>query len=399
MEQFTLKYRNKNKNQIVQHLKSFLSFDFGSACITNSGTLLKKLQHSTEDQMLPLIGQGAFGATYKINLKHGDLVVKEGRLTEEEYNFAKNKIYPKEYLINKVINNILKLNLNPNFLFTYAILFCNKCTIGNATYKCSETLMEYMDNDFLSFTDYFVENNTINTERSNLMMLSACFQILSAIDVLHRNYGIFHNDIKADNILVKIIYLDDDNSPQYSKYIVEGGVFIPDYTYYVPLIEIIPILCDFGVSKILKPNKTFETRLKTKETNPYGTRVKVINKHKIKKIDISDCTRQDLKNINLYPPLEFMEDIQNIIQTFTGGKGFRRGFQHPYLGNNKIKSILQPFINNDKSKAKPNHILANILMYDIFFSLFNKPKSSFSIFDTFSPYEEEILSEFNDLKI
>jgi serine/threonine protein kinase len=397
MDQFTLKYRNKNKNQTVQYLKSILLFEFGSACITNSGTLLKKFNEKSI-----IIGEGAFGVAYKINLNlknSNNLIVKEGRLSEEEYNLAKNKIFPKEYLINKVINNILKLKINPNFLFTYAILFCDKCTIGNATYKCSETFMEYMDNDLLSFTDYFVENDTINTEMSNLMMLSACFQILSAIDVLHRNYGIFHNDIKADNILVKIIH-SDDNSLQYFKYVIESGVFIPDYTYYVPLIRIIPVLCDFGISKILKPSKVFETYVKTNEINPtklYGTRVKVINKHKIKKIDTSTITRQDLKNINLYPPLEFMEDIQNIIQIFTGGKGFRRGFQHPYLGNKNIKSILEPFINNDKNKAKPNNILTNVLMYDIFSSLFNKP--NFSTIETFSPYVEDILSEFNDFKI
>jgi len=280
MEYFTLKYRNKTKNQIVQYLKSILLFDFGSACITNSGTILKKFNQNSPN----IIGEGAFGVAYKIDGNYR-LVVKEGTLTEEQYKLAENKAYPKEYLINKAINNILKLNLNPNFLFTYAILFCNKCTVGNATYKCSETFMEYMDNDLLSITDYFVETDTINTEKSNLMMLSACFQILSAIDVLHRNYGILHNDIKADNILVKIIHSDDDLPIQYSKYVVEGGIFIPDYTYYVPLIEIIPVLCDFGVSKILKPNKTFETRLKPKEKekNPYGIRVKVIDKHKIKK--------------------------------------------------------------------------------------------------------------------
>lgn len=399
MDKFTLKTRNKRKTQIVQNLKSSLSqLEFGSACITNTATILNQFKAEKY-----IIGQGDFGVVYKVDLKLNDndispLVIKEGKLTEEEYKLAKNKVYPKEYLINKVANNILKLNLSPNFLLTYAILFCENCSLRNTSFKCSETFMEQMDNDLLSVTDYFFSNNTINTKKSDLMMLSACFQILSAIDILHRTYGILHNDIKADNILVKIIPSTDEQ--HYSKYLIEGGLFVSDHSYYVPIIEFIPVLSDFGISKILKPSKTFETLIKPTSKNIYGTRVKVVSKNKIQKINNATLTREELKDVNMYPPLEFMEDIQNIIQTFTGGNGFKKGMSHPFLGNDNIKNVLQPFINNDKNKSKPNQLLSYLLIYDVFYTLFQKNPSKSSVISSFSPYEdEEILSDLNNLKI
>jgi hypothetical protein len=39
MDKFTTNNRSKQKYQIVQHLKSILSYDFGSACITNTSIL------------------------------------------------------------------------------------------------------------------------------------------------------------------------------------------------------------------------------------------------------------------------------------------------------------------------------------------------------------------------
>lgn len=395
MEEFTINNRHKEKYHIVQHLKSVLSeIGFGSACVTNTATILKRFNAEKY-----VIGQGAFGVAYKINLKLNDgetpIIIKEGRLSENEYSLAKDKIYPKEYLINKAVNNVLKLGLSPNFLFTFAILFCDNCNLRNISYKCSETFMEYMDNDLLSVTDYFVENDTMNTKRSDLMMMSTCFQILSAVDILHRTYGILHNDIKADNVLVKIIPSSDEDAIHYSKYVIEGGEFIPDYTYYIPLINFIPVLSDFGISKILKPSKTFQSA----SQNTYGTRIKIVNKNKIQKIKIA-LTRQELKNINLYPPLEFMEDIQDSIQMFTGGKGFRHGGFHAFLGNNKIKDMLEPYITFDKNKVKPNQILTNLLMYDLFTPIFKKPDFSVSIINTFTPYEtEDILPDFDNIKL
>jgi hypothetical protein len=192
--------------------------------------------------------------------------------------------------------------------------------------------------------------------------------------------------------LVKIIPTNDDII-HYSKYVIDGGTLIPDYTYYVPLIDFIPVLSDFGISKVLKPSKKISQ-------NIYGTRVKVINKNKIQKIKTLTLTRQELKNINLYPTLEFMEDIQDSIQMFTGGKGFRHGGFHAFIGNNNIKNVLQPFITADKNMLKPNQLLTNVLIYDLFVSLFKKPDSSISIVNTYSPYEEEdVLPDFDNIKL
>lgn len=234
--------------------------------------------------------------------------------------------------------------------------------------------------DLLSFTDYFIENGTMNTEASDLMMLSCCFQVLCALDVLHRKYGIYHNDIKADNILVKIID-PVDSTVHFSKYVIEGsGDLTPDFDYLIPIIGMIPFISDFGESEFMKPNSSIDSILLTKRN--YGSRYQVLN-NRMKKVQMTNLSRQDLKNIDAYPPIEFAYDIKNTINMFNGGSRIQKPGVHPFLGNLNLKHILEKYTTEDHKS--PANFLACQLIYEVFSPIFSddgtKPKT------IYSPYE------------
>jgi serine/threonine protein kinase len=74
------------------------------------------------------------------------------------------------------------------------------------------------------------------------VVLSILFQILFAVASIQIQYGMFHNDIKKENILVKVI-----PSGGYWVYKLNGK------KYYVPNHGYIVALNDFGVSIAYKP--------------------------------------------------------------------------------------------------------------------------------------------------
>lgn len=124
----------------MKRLKQIDFGAYGTSCMSKSKTLVSTFKASS------LVGEGTFGKVYVVVLD-GNLstIVKEGVLTEKQYELAELKRYPKEYLINKLINSAVTEKINPNFVLTYAILFCNNCSMRNVDRKCSEMFIEKMD--------------------------------------------------------------------------------------------------------------------------------------------------------------------------------------------------------------------------------------------------------------
>jgi serine/threonine protein kinase len=359
IETIDIETRLDIKRSVVKQLQEIDFGAYGSSCMSNSKTLVSKFKTSS------LVGEGVFGKVYVVVLNENgrkfSMIVKEAVISENQYELAAQKQYPKEYLINKLVNNAVAEKINPNFVLTYAILFCNSCLMRNADRRCSEMFIEKMDNDLLSFTSYFVEDGTMNTETSDLMMLSCCFQIFCALDVLHRKYGIYHNDIKADNILVKIIN-PVDTIVQFSKYVVKGsGNLTPDFGYRIPIIGMVPFISDFGESEFLKPMSSIDSDLLKR-----GSRYQVLNKHKMKKVT-TNLSRQDLKNIDAFPPSDFAHDIKNAINMFIGGPRIKKHGIHPFLGNVGLKHTLERY---NTSSESPINFLVCQLIYEVFSPIF-----------------------------
>lgn len=410
MDLLAFESRMDIRKKIMKILKKKdFNAEYGKFCM-NSNAVKSKFE------LIEKIGQGTFGVVYDVVFRDGDsqsrqlsAIVKETPLTEKEYDLAKKKIYPKEYLINKIVNNVVIAKINPNFVLTYSIMFCDKCPslragAHNIERKCAEMFMEKMDNDLLSFSDYFVEEGSINSDMVDLMMLSCCFQVFSALDVLHRKCGISHNDIKADNILVKILpsgALEGGvGIRHYSKYAIEGNdaSMTPDFDYFVPIIGAVPYISDFGESAFLKPDDNIEPLLISAPT--YGKeRYAILNSRKVKKIPTNQLSRKELKDVESYPPVEFSYDIDNLILTFIGGPRVGKPGTHPFLGNLNIKNVLQKHAN----RRGPANFLACRLLYDVFSPIFHeKPDRKFKLDVSYSPYEndeESVIDEIQKLRI
>jgi hypothetical protein len=365
---FTIKERNKYKN-IIKNYFSSVTIQDGKACVTNTKTLLKYVDSPT------LLGSGAYGNVYSVNIPVitkpndprakarisplGEMVaIKEGRVTRKEFNKAMNKQYPMEYLFNKLINDLIKNKTCPNFPYTFAIFFCNKCTLYEPNRKtistqCSETVME-----LFSFT--LDKLNDLRTE----VVLSILFQLLYAISTIQSVYGMFHNDVKTENILIKVI--------------PSGGYWvynINNQSYYVPNCGYIAILNDFGVSVSFKPGISkhdygrrqakvsvdpqtgsyylmpFTTamypfldkngRIHGSKSPKLGNKQGLTWNHFYENFDAKPSTTVDLYDMETFPVYEFHYDIVDTIFMFVGGK---RYYVHPPMNvTPDIKKLLKDF--------------------------------------------------------
>lgn len=310
----------------------------GKACMSQTQTLLKYIGDSK------LLGYGSFGNVYRGVIPKTNpyisVAIKEGRISSGEYKKALIKQYPMEYLFNKLINDLIDDKVCPNFTYTYAIFFCDKCTLDLVSSKsvitqCSETIVELFDGTL----------DKLGKELSNdKVMESILFQVFFALASIQLKYGIFHNDIKQENILIKVI--------------PKGGYWeynLDSQTYYVPNYGYIAALNDFGVSMSYMPGislgdygyrqaevildvttgayrfKPFTTELypsilknsrKPTPIKPYSLIGKegLTGNHFYKDFDSKPSISVDLKDFNRFPAHYFNFDIMDIVLTFLGGK-------------------------------------------------------------------------------
>jgi serine/threonine protein kinase len=300
------------------------------------------------------IGRGSFGEVYSTKIGTDTVVVKESYLYPDESRILKQSVkpqkigqisknlYPREYALLKLLQNALTLQQSPNFLRVYNLAVCDGCHLQKGEPgSCYLTFMEPADGDLgKPFRDGIF---------SSSQQYSILYQLLLSVQVIHGEYGIFHADIKAQNILYK-----RTRPGGYFKYAVGNDVF------YVENAGILVYLADFGVSKSLLPmygnvnndygyrnaeivrdntNELFFFPIKCKYSatfNPVNGRVPAStrlwktkpgyreyegtsNKF-IDGVDLSPSRVVDLNNPRRFPPFEFFNDIQDVIRMFIGGK-------------------------------------------------------------------------------
>jgi hypothetical protein len=354
---YSVRERKKLKDAVKDYFSTVVIED-GKACMTQNKTLLKYVNKHK------LLGFGSFGNVYGVTIPKTkpsiSVAIKEGRLSSSELRRAMVKQYPIEYLFNKLINDLIDGKLCPNFSYTFAIFFCDKCTLNEFDKKpiqtqCSETVVELFDFTLDKLTDFRDE-----------VILSILFQILFAVAAIQLEYGMFHNDIKKENILVKVI-----PSGGYWEYNLNGEKYcVPNHGYFVAL-------NDFGVSLAFSPkigNKDYgrrQAKVVQDYTNntfyfePFTTKfypsisktgvVTAIKSHSLggkgltwnhfyKNFDSKPSIPVELEDMSLFPVHHFHYDVLDTIYTFIGGKRTLQPGKHYAMKVSKnIHSLLKDF--------------------------------------------------------
>jgi serine/threonine protein kinase len=342
------------------------------------------------------IGAGSFGAIYIGTFQGEKIIIKEA-LTEQEmerveddedipsdhttYKTAydiNNYLPPSEYSLLVLASELLKSRACPNFIYPYHLSMCGECTITNVhgnhyTGMCDTTFMEPANGSLNTYSDRII---TKNAQQSIL------YQLLIALHALETKYGIFHNDIKQENILILEI--------------PPGGYFhyiINRKNYFVENKGLIPCISDFGVSRSFSPLWTLDGYLgernalvtgdKTMEpitSNVFisastksdlltigkptlmrwkgvsGTRNKLYDMTKRTNIKYSEGFDKEIEldvpidflNFSKFPAFEFSNDIIDVIRIFIGGlrttqPGKHKGFKNLDLQlHNSLKTLDLP---------------------------------------------------------
>jgi serine/threonine protein kinase len=216
------------------------------------------------------------------------------------------------------------------------------------------------------------------TDFRDEVILSILFQILFAVATIQVEYGMFHNDIKKENILVKVI-----PSGGYWEYNLNGEkYYVPNHGYFVAL-------NDFGVSLVFRPkisNREDYGRRQAKVVQnytdntfyfePFTTKfypsvsktgvVTAIKSHRLagnltwnhfyKNFDPKPSIPVDLEDTLLFPVHHFHYDVLDTIYTFIGGKRTSQPGRHPAMKVSKnIQSLLENFYLIKSSQAWPKY--------------------------------------------
>lgn len=178
------------------------------------------------DVATDLLGEGSFGKVFKAF----DVVEnKHVAIKKAEVKIVGNK----RFSLQDEIKALENLPVHPNIL-RYDAVYTFKSQQGEFDYA----VMPYYEGGNLK--EYLAKNSLTDEEKESLIK-----QIGDGIAHLHEN-NIVHRDIKPSNILININKSDPEKTVVYA---VGDNLGVEDE------LEIIPIIADFGLSKIAEPDK------------------------------------------------------------------------------------------------------------------------------------------------
>lgn len=277
------------------------------------------------------IGSGAFGNVFIAKLPDSPyFVMKEALLNKEEikrleYSKAKSIIirnsYPDEYKTMTLVNDAIYSENIPNFILSYNLAICNSCRDGNICYT--------------SFIEPAMGTMNLIKSYTRRICVSATIQLLAALYWLHSKYGIYHGDLKSDNIL--ILPWKTYGSTLYK---------VNKKNYIANNVGFLFCINDFGLSQTFKPNFSTQNYLGTRNAKvvngllePFSSKYCLnfattrseptitapipnewgytINRFSTT-VNIIPSISVDLNDTLTFPPFEFFYDIQNILGLMTG---------------------------------------------------------------------------------
>lgn len=333
-----------------------------------------------------LLGFGTFGDVYRTKIGGTFVVIKEAYITKDDLNAMEKKVglakikqesYPKEFKLSSLVRNLIKKNKCPNFLYVYDVAACNGCNLSNGIGKCYVTFMEPADDDMHMYNHESMGGVNV--------AISVLYQMLMALHAMHTNYGIIHNDIKADNFLIKRV-----KPGGYLTYNVKNSVY--NKVFHVENTGMIILLTDFGISRSVHPDYNimkYAGQRNFKVINsPIGLSLEPItckrrfinstttvgNVSQVKWSDGTISTRNhmfndshlakllrpnipvDIKDFVTFPAFEFHTDIIDVIHLFTGQR--RMIVEGKHIGfkdvSTKLVSILRVLAPDEFNWQKNN---------------------------------------------
>ena len=223
------------------------------------------------------LGEGSFGNVFLGEIGTSRLAVKQGMI--------KKSILKKPYSNNvdgwgevnillNIINPLIENGICPNLPLMYKDFYCPECDFTfsrqgllgtkrtRKTTACTITLVELATGGTL---EQFLQQDGITEEQANVMI----FQVMAGLHAL-QNQGVFHNDIKAVNILIYDIELGGCY-----EYVIMGK------RYYIPNIGKIAVINDFGVSNSYLSTRRYGSYMGEMKVYDYGRRRYYIHRNRV----------------------------------------------------------------------------------------------------------------------
>ena len=385
--------------------------------------------------ILKKLGEGSFGNVFLGEIGSIRLAVKQGKSSKFDINHPYDNMYDswaEINILNKIIKPALEGKMCPNLPLLYKDFYCPKCKFEFDDVKSSSACV-------INLTELATGGDLLSLLKAksptDLDIYIALFQVLAGLHAL-QNFGVFHNDIKAENILI----YDVEPGGCY-EYIVMGK------RYYVPNNGKLIILNDFGVSKTFAPKYGYGAFIYdgTRKNGflELGTRNVMIHKNTVVPLFIRDTVRKDrlrkkitfkgkegfvynkvyntrggklyinfdqeakleyysfdkdeykkfdidtFNNVDLFPPAEYASDVTDVLHTFIGGlKRVTQPGSHSSTNVSKhVKNKLLKYTISSKIKdvndSKPYHLLAKYLFSELFADIFGN-KYSEPVIETYT---------------
>lgn len=243
-----------------------IELEDGEACTWHTGKR-KLLGKVALDKLL---GTGSYGAAYVASTHiqsmetDVDFVLKFVGIGKSVYHVLKSGWKPTkpwylpsalhELMMHYFVNHLIVRGICPNFVLMVDWFLCNRCDNLYVKKKvkgkwkqvkvpdkpCVIYALERVDGDCLKLLREVVPTEKWSNTKKNSIYKVLTFQVLYALAVLQKYYGVDHSDAGMRNVFWKRILDYDSSPPTYWTYVYNG------VEYYIPNHGYMFFLADYG---------------------------------------------------------------------------------------------------------------------------------------------------------
>jgi serine/threonine protein kinase len=398
-----LKTRIELTKLVVEKFKHLIPNQKGCISSKSNNTLLTHFKNVTN------LGSGSFGFVRRALLN--DVLETPLAIKEVKGKPTKKNPIPVEYALALITQKALYGLECPSFIFLYFIAYCDDCNIDIETNKSKKPSHCYiLGMELANFTlnvDYLYQGY----EWSNL------FQMLSGLDFLQK-YGIVHNDIKKENILVK-----QNSTPNgIWEYIIDNK------KYYIPNNGFTLCITDLGASKWYHPKATIsnndlgERNFKVigNDLYPFTSKYymyegkgknslqpnfpnttwvnwegKTTLNHFFKGKNIEPSIEVDLANFFEFPASYFAWDVADVLRIFIGGQRTSQSGNHRTLDKTRIDKKFWNIVKLNDNPNKYGYTFSQTISTIGTAKYFLARKMIVAIFSDFTKIQPNIVERFD----